>query len=99
GPTKLKPRRRRSLLRAREASVCDSSQGFPGEYGRAIGRSRLEAPDISGERAEFGLDGEGVAGVVDGRGNLAAVADDAGVEQQAFDVGLVHGGDARNVET
>src|SRR5690606_40220472 len=50
-------------------------------------------------RAEFGLDGEGVAGVVDGRGDLAAVADDAGIEQQAFDVGLVHGGDARNVET
>ena len=53
--------------------------GKPVGAGRGV---RLEAPDIGGKAAELGLHLERPLGVVDGRGDLAAVPDDAGIEHQ-----------------
>ena len=58
----------------------------------------FEAPHIGSERTEFRLDGKRPPRIVDGSGNLAAMADDAGIEQQALDVCLIHGGDLGDIE-
>ena len=53
----------------------------------------LEAPDVRGERALLLDQLDGAPGVVDRRLDLAAVADDPGVGEQALDVVVAEAGD------
>ena len=58
----------------------------------------LETPEPGGERACLGGQFPRAAGVVDGRDDLAAVADDAGILQKPLDVGLREFGDLVDLE-
>src|SRR5690606_37475955 len=87
---------------AREAvrglGMSNAPQVFPAQIGRAVFGRRFVAPKIGGERAEFALHLQRAGGIIDGGGDLAAMANDAGIAQQALDIGLAHGGDGGNVE-
>ena len=90
GPTKLQPRLRRSL-----ESACDAGEvgmALTASCVRRFGPTRrlgFEAPDVGRQRAEFHAQFEHALGVVDRGADLACVAHDAGIAQQALDVGLV----------
>src|SRR5688572_16457341 len=59
---------------------------------------RLPRPEISGERALLVDQLERALRVVDGRFDLAAMADDAGILQQALHVAGAETGDRRRIE-
>lgn len=65
---------------------------------RARLRVRLEAPDEGGERTLGGDQVDRAARVVDRRFDLAAVAHDAGIAEEARDVALAEGRDPVEVE-
>ncbi len=57
-----------------------------------------EGPEVVTESAEFGLEGQKGPGVADGSFYFGAVADDAGVEEETFEVGVVKEGDGGGIE-
>jgi hypothetical protein len=59
---------------------------------------RLETPDEGGNRAGLGDQIDGAAGVVDGRFDLAAMAHDPGISQQAGDVLVAEARDFVEIE-
>lgn len=72
--------------------------GFgPGEGFRA--RGGLELPDVGVEVGKFLEEFEDALGVVDGGPDLAAMADDAGIPEEAGKVGVGETGDLMKVET
>src|SRR5690606_4132572 len=71
-------RRYRRLAETGESGLVEAR-------GAVVGAG-LEAPEIGGERPGFGDKLDCPAGIVDGRDDLAAVADDAGIGEQALDV-------------
>ncbi|ESX04844.1 hypothetical protein X769_13120 [Mesorhizobium sp. LSJC268A00] len=66
---------------------------------RPLLRPRLELPEPGGQRAELVDHFARPFGVVDGRDDLAAVADDAGIGDQALDILVGEGSDLVEVET
>ncbi len=81
GPTKPKPRRRRSLLSASDSAEVGGS--WPMRRHRlTTGPPADEAPDVGVEGAELLLHGEEGACVAHRRLHLGPVADDASVREQ-----------------
>ena len=94
GPTKAKPFLRRAFDSALDSSETVGTSEWSSGPRRVGG---LEAPDEVDEAALV-AQGDGGPGVGDGRLDLAAVADDAGVAEQPLDVGVGVGRDDVGVE-
>jgi len=86
--------RERDRLRSR----AHPPERRPGQPSRAGGGIRLETPEVGGERAELVAEIAGAAGVVDGGLDLPAVADDAGVGEEARHVARPEARDLLEVE-
>ena len=100
GPTKLQPRFFSSFEISVEVAVFGIAITAARSTSlRPLVRLRLEFPEPGGERAGFVDQLARPPGVVDGRDDLAAMADDAGVLQQPLDILLREAGDALEVET
>src|SRR5690554_4697469 len=82
----------------RGVGLGETAEVVPTEIGWTVFGSGLEAPDIGRQRAELALQFESPPGIVDGGSDLAAMTDDARIEQQTLDIALGHCGDPGNVE-
>ncbi len=76
----------------------ERAQGRPVDPPRAVRGIRFEAPQEGGQRSGFLDQGTGSAGVLEGGGDLAPVTDDAGILQEARDLGLAPAGQDGEVE-
>lgn len=64
----------------------------PGECEGGFSRGGFELEEVGVQGVEFCEEIEGTVGVVDGGEDFPAMADDAGVENEAFDVGVIEVG-------
>ena len=87
GPTKLQPRWRSALLSAVDSGCGgDRAQRGPVQPPRPRGRVGREAPGEGGDGAGLGAQLDDPAGIVEHRFDLAAMAHDPGVAEQAGNV-------------
>jgi len=84
--------------RGRFGGFGEPAQGLPvHSFGPGL-RFRFEAPEIGRQRPAFPDQIAGAPGIVDGRFDLAPVADDARIGQQPFHVLLAESGDPFEIE-
>lgn len=69
------------------------------DHCRPLVMAGFVAPEIMGERAEFVPELYCTLGIVDGRDDLAAMTDDAGIGKAARDIAFAEAGDFLEIET